>query len=431
MRRICLALPTNRQCMATIELLYKEACYAASNFDVQVCLLIIDTSEPQALEKNATAVSHLPVSPNIEVVHLDESQQRQFLHTLCQRAGHESERLLELMLPQGVSYGACTNRAFLFAAALNCQTVHRRDSDCHYQVLHGDIIFPIHQELLSLGLMASTVSDASITRDLTESQTSQAVAMVAASFIGEMSVDIGEMQQLSADIYFDVVKLWAKKGATQAEQLELVAESFKGAGTEVFSADRATLGRADPMRVDMCNISFFGVQEVVPLPPAKDTIGSDYFLIHLVYHAELPAVVHNRHIDNFYTPERRTDQGFANYQRRFIKFMLSMPYFHRAYQLMAAAGPGALLDKQQRINSAEVCHIIESTLNIDTDHSHQVFDDIIRNYRLLGGRYQSVANQLVNEKNSLIERAKLDMQDYLFLSRNWMQLINLSKELGL
>lgn len=85
----------------------------------------------------------LPPSPGVTVHHLDEDEQRAFLHEVIGRSGGAPpDRLLELMLPSGVSYGACTNRAFLIAQALGCTSVHRRDSDSRYQHLDGEPVFP-------------------------------------------------------------------------------------------------------------------------------------------------------------------------------------------------------------------------------------------------------------------------------------------------
>ncbi|WP_340679935.1 DUF6271 family protein [Paraglaciecola sp.] len=432
MNKICLALPTNRECADTIRLLHQEARYAAEEYNISVCLLIIDTSSEADTATNLIAVNELDTIFNVEVKHVDNKQQKQYFNTLfAALALVEQTKLLDLMLPQGVSYGACTNRAFLLAATLGCDSVHRRDSDCHYQVVNEQIIFPIHQELLSLGKTANSVNDASITKQLSTSQQSLPVAMVAASFIGEMSVDINEIKQLNPAIYSDIVSLWAEQGSSKKQQDLLVEQSFKGAENSVFTTDQARLGQVDPMLVDMCNISFFGIHQAVPLPPAKDTIGSDYFLIHLVYHAQLPSVVHNRHIENYYTPERRTDDGFIKYQRRFVKFLLSMPYFHNAYQLMSQAGTEKLLNDNNTLDNAQVCHLIESTLALNNEHCHYVFDEIIKNYQLLAGRYQQLADILSQEKEALINQAQSDMKDYYYLAKLWPQLINLAKQLTL
>ena len=151
-RRICLTLPTNRSCIATIADIGEEAAYAAEQFGVEVHLLILDSCDSSTFADHAKAVGELPAVANVIVHHLDERRQRDFLREVIERSGlAEPELLLDLMLPGTVSYGACTNRAFLLAAALGCASIHRRDSDSGYQTLDGEPVFPIHHELLSLG----------------------------------------------------------------------------------------------------------------------------------------------------------------------------------------------------------------------------------------------------------------------------------------
>jgi hypothetical protein len=55
--------------------------------------------------------------------------------------------------------------------------------------------------------------------------------------------------------------------------------------------------------------------------------------------AGLPGLLHNRHIVNFHTAERKSDAGFLAYQLRFAKFILSMYYFHFIYQRMTSDDP--------------------------------------------------------------------------------------------
>lgn len=143
MRRVCLTLPTNRACAETIGAIGAEAAYGARHFGVEVHLLILDSSAPAVLAEHRAAVRALPAAPGVVVHHLDEDEQRSFLRRVIARSGVAGpERLLDLMLPSRVSYGACTNRAFLIAEALGCASVHRRDSDSHYQSLDGEPVFP-------------------------------------------------------------------------------------------------------------------------------------------------------------------------------------------------------------------------------------------------------------------------------------------------
>lgn len=44
MRRVCLTLPTHRACTGTIAAIGEEAAYGARQFDVEVHLLILDSS---------------------------------------------------------------------------------------------------------------------------------------------------------------------------------------------------------------------------------------------------------------------------------------------------------------------------------------------------------------------------------------------------
>ena len=219
--------------------------------------------------------------------------------------------------------------------------------------------------------------------------------MVGSSFVGELSVDIGEILRIDRDVYYDMVSLWAPVHWSGERKRELVDESFRGAGTDTFVRDHSTLDLVDPMRVDMCNISFHGVHEHVPLPPATDTIGSDYFLIHLVHDAALPGVLHNRNIVNFYTGERRTDAGFTAYQMRYVKFLLSMLYFNVVYDGMAEAGP-ELTDERGQVRASVIARLVSESTRLDRAENVQRLDALDTAYRKLGGAYAEFADLLAD-----------------------------------
>ncbi|WNF26786.1 DUF6271 family protein [Streptomyces sp. C11-1] len=108
MRRVWLALPTNRACAGAIAAVGEEAAYGARRFGIEVHLLVLDRAPASAHAEHRKAVAALP--------------------------------------PSRVSYGACANRAFLIAQALGCTSVHRRDSDSRYQRLDQDT----YRELVGL-----------------------------------------------------------------------------------------------------------------------------------------------------------------------------------------------------------------------------------------------------------------------------------------
>ncbi|MET9360580.1 DUF6271 family protein [Streptomyces sp. NPDC006632] len=424
MRRICLTLPTNRACAATITALHEEAAHAVAHFDVEVHLLVLDSSDEASRTEHARVLHELASPPGVVVHHLDETRQRDFLRRVVDRAGlTKPDLVLDLMLPADVSYGACTNRAFLIAAALGCDSVHRRDSDSSYQILDGEPVHPIHHELLSLGKRAVDAVPGVTRTRLDPADVYKPVAMVGSSFVGELSVDIGEIRDLDPEIYYEVVGLWAEAGTPDEQRRELVDDSFVGAGTDPFTHDESTLGAPDIWRVDMCNIGLdHEVYERVPLPPATSTIGSDYFLLHLVRDATLPGVVHNRNIVNYYTPERRTGPGFTAYQLRWTKFLLSMLYLYPVYTAMEEAR-GALLDEHHHVRAATIAGLAAKSVSTDRSENVRRLDVLDRCYRQLGGKYAEFANHLLPLRERLLDEAQADMEDFALLIEAWGPLV--------
>jgi hypothetical protein len=166
----------------------------------------------------------------------------------------------------------------------------------------------------------------------------------------------------------------------------------------------------------MHNISFYGLHEKVPLPPATDTIGSDYFLIHVADRAGLPGVLHNRHIVNFHTAERKSDAGFLAYQMRFAKFILSMYYFHFIYERMTTDDPkdiSAIVREstwQPRAANEAQAHLMEQA------------------YRKLGGRFTGVADRIREHRDTLVFEARRDIEDYADLIDAWAGLVAAARE---
>ncbi|MFG2833688.1 DUF6271 family protein [Streptomyces zaomyceticus] len=431
MRRVCLTLPTNRACAPAIRAVAEEAAHGARHFGVEVRLLILDSSDGPVLAEHREVVAALPSHPGVVVHHLDEDEQRAFLREVIARSGvAESERLLDLMLPNRVSYGACTNRAFLVAEALGCTSVHRRDSDSRYQHLDGEPVFPLHQELLTLGRRATEAAGLVSRSRLDPAYADRPVALVGGSFVGEMSVDVEEIRRLDPAVYEDVVGLSIPGDYPEIWRRNLIAESFRGAGTAPYTEDRSTLMSVSPMRVDMCNIALDReVYGQVPLPPATDTIGSDYFLIHLVQHARLPGVLHNRHIVNFHTGERRSDAGFLAYQLRFAKFLLAGPHLATVYTALKEAGD-ALLDAEGRVRASAVAGFARDSADgsrVDRAENAGRLDALTRSYRTLGGRWAAAAGVLSSLREQLLDEARQDMAEFALLTDAWGALTRASR----
>ncbi|HEV2342869.1 MAG TPA: DUF6271 family protein [Actinocrinis sp.] len=431
LQRICLVLPTDRACEEMIAAIGAEAHHAADHFDAEVHLLILDSADEHAYAVHAAMLNGMSRSPRVIVHHADEAAQRDFLRRVIRAAGPaKPDLVLDLMLPGGVSYGACTNRAFLYASALGCESIHRRDSDSRYQTARGRPVFPIHHELATVGRRAIEAVDEVSETDwklLDPAYAHRPVALVGGSFVGELSVDLGEIHELDRDAYRELVGLRAPGHWTPERRRALVEESLRGAGSEPFVRDHSVLTVVDPMRVGMCNVAFHHeVYERVPLPPALDTIGSDYFLMHLIQSAGLPGVLHNRDIVNFYTTERRTDAGFPAYQLRFAKSLLSMLYLNFIYGRMEEAG-SSLLDASDHVRPDAVAELARLSAGLDRAENVERLRVIDGCYRGLGGRYAEFAVLLAERGPRLLDEAQADIEDFALLTELWQGLVQASK----
>jgi hypothetical protein len=426
-KKICLALPTDRPCADTIAALCSEARYAAAYFDVEVHLLILDSTDEPTFAAHGRVLRAAPRAPRVVVHHLNEATQRDFLRRVIDRAAPaKPDLVLDLMHPADVSYGACTNRSFLYASALGCESVHRRGPGTRYQTIDGSPLFPIHHELASLGRRAIDAVYGVSNIALDPADAHRPVVIVGSSFIGELTVGIGEIYDLDRDAYHEIVSLWATENWQHEKTRKLVEESFRGAGTEPFRRDQSTLTVVDPTRIDMCNIGLRReVYERVPLPPAVNTIGSDDFLMHLIHEAGLPGVVHNRNLVNVNTPERRTELGFKAYHLRLAKSFLSMLYLNFIYERMAEAG-AKLLDDDGHVRSDAVIELARQSAELDRAENDRRLDGLDRAYRRLGAKYAEVADLLAAQRPRLLDEAQADIEDFALLTEVWPSLVRAS-----
>ncbi|MFI5529954.1 DUF6271 family protein [Kitasatospora sp. NPDC051853] len=432
MQRVCLALPTMRPCPETIVDLAEEAAYAVEAFGVEVHLLVLDTTAAEAFAKNAEAVAALAPAPGVFVHHLGEERQREWLRGVAERSGSgaDPELLLELMLPPAVAYGSCVNRLFLGAAALDCTSVHLRNDDFEYQVEDGRKLYPIHHELLSIGKPAGEAVAGVTVSELDPADAAMPVMVVSGSFIGELNVDIGEILELDPQVYRELVRLWTPPVWPEEDRDAMVDLSFKGVGAEPFDTDRSVLGVPDIWNVYMCNVALdHRAYEVLPLLPSVDTLGCDYALLHALVHSRTPGVVHNRHIVNYYTPERRVGAGFVNYQLRFVKLLLSMLYLYPVYGGMIDLGRG-LLNERNELEVAPVLELVRGTFDWDRAGNEHTLDVAEACYRKLGGKYAELADVVAERRQQLLDEAQQDAERWATLIEAWAGMVEATRAKG-
>jgi hypothetical protein len=141
-------------------------------------------------------------------------------------------------------------------------------------------------------------------------------------------------------------------------------------------------------------------------------------------------VLHNRHVINYHTPDRKADEAFQTYHLRLVKFFLSMPYLHFIYGRMGAAGE-RLLDENYRIRVPLLVDLVRASTALDTEPNLRTLDQLERTYRRLGGRYASVADRLAGRRERLVVEARQDIEEFALLIEVWGPLVRAAKAAGL
>lgn len=430
-RRVCLAIPCNRECGHAIAGLASEAACVAHTPGLEVLVLISDTSDPATQAANARQVQHSQAESGQPLIHLTTDQQRDFLQRMLAAtdlAPTLATRLQGLLLPDGISYGAATNRLFLFAASLGCESVHRRDSDSHYLQHQGQPRYPLLQELRYLGREAHHLGEEVTQVDAHLPEQECPVMLVGGSYRGETSIDIMPMYQANPALCHEILGLWTPRDMSAAEQQAFNNRMFLQRQHDPFEHDRAilTTADADERPVDMCNVSFYAIHEQVPLPTAPGTIGADYFLIDLLRALALPVVHHNRDILNYYTPERRTEAGFIDYQLRLARFFLYMSYAHEIVAQLGAL-PNRIISRDWQIDQAALAGLIEQAAGGCDQENADKLAVLCRALPQLGATYARAAEEIARQKARLLSQAKQDMLDFAFLVQHWPCLIRASQ----
>ncbi len=147
-------------------------------------------------------------------------------------------------------------------------------------------------------------------------------------------------------------------------------------------------------------------------------------------HARLPGVTHNRHIVNYYTPERRTGAGFVSYQLRFVKFLLSMLYLYPVYGGMIDLGRG-LLDERHGLRVEPILDLVRGSAGWDRSGNEHCLDVLDRSYRKLGGKYAELADVVAGRRQQLLDEAQQDTERWAVLVGAWAALVAAARAEGI
>ncbi|WP_142928704.1 DUF6271 family protein [Exilibacterium tricleocarpae] len=410
-----MALPTNRACANAITDLYREAEYAVRHFPVAASVLIVDTSTDSALAANRAAVNKLPRTDGISVAHLDNNTQVSLLLQITTEPS-----LVRQLLPETCSYGAATNRLFLFANWLGCQSVHRRDSDSRYQRCDQDAVYPIAAELPHI--FCDKLESSWMLEQPPPARALEPNWIVGGSFIGPPSVDLSGLKQASRSILAKLLKLTVPDGIEIPG--DVLLRRFDSVA-EPHLVDEFTLQDHAKFRVDLCNIAFRDIQQHLPVPNITDTIGSDYFSLELLRRAGRVPVMHNRHIVNQYLDNRQAEQSQPIYQRRLVNYVLYMCLFN----WLAKAATSVFTDAHE-IRLQPLRDRIGAAYDETRAQVENHLDQMTAWHLTLPGMYREMGRTLRTRRNPILTWYKEEVKQFEALLGAWPTLMLRARELG-
>jgi len=317
-----LYLPTHRPVDALLEGVLAEAEWVHSRSTSGACFLLVEHgASPETSERNGAALAAAQEAHgSLCSSHLTRERSEELVDAVLQRCDlgpEQRERVRDLLLPVGLSYGAAPNVAYLAAIALGADAVHRRDSDV--QVEHGR--WPAQFELSMLGKPLGETSAIQSQRGQRHFAPEAQIACVGTCGYGDAAFDRRDL--LSAG--FDRATAFQSLGSGSADRLgtEMLAGFFMYGEPQIrYQTDAAWIDYEERVEMQACAIG--QIFHYLPEMPALNLVGSDYMTKDLAWQMSLPVMFHTRKVKHHYGPYRRDQRSIddvVDYALRDLRYL--------------------------------------------------------------------------------------------------------------
>jgi hypothetical protein len=160
-----------------------------------VFVLVEHVDSPHVPDHAAVLAKEAAVS-GIPALHLTVDAWERILERILRNAGFDDgdrDKARELLTRQGVTYASGPNKAFLTAAALGVDTLHRRDSDHLPDAEEGIARFPGTMEVQAIGRRVRDVAPLRSADSLTPRELDQEILFVGSGMFGDPAHDRREL----------------------------------------------------------------------------------------------------------------------------------------------------------------------------------------------------------------------------------------------
>lgn len=420
-----LYVPTNRSCVDQVDQLVAEA-QLLTAADTSCALAVIEHGDAPWVERHRDALARR--ARGVGAFHLTTAATSRFLRAVVEELGlarSTADRLLSLLHPNEVAYGAGPNKAALLAAALGCDVLHRRDSDV--RVDHGQA-GPAYPCVAELGALGRTPHELGLDR--------QAAAAERVEFVGTSC--FGSPPQDRRDLL--------AAGERFLVELELLAapddspERLKEELRQYLTVDPATRYTEDFYELDphgrtvMSACALARVFRELPEMPLAGTLGTDYLRRNLLRALGRPLVFHSRKMRHRYDEDRarQTDPAAVNdYAHRDLRHLILWPILvrhhdtlRRSPELFLTAAGG--LDVASYADSVAVArdHVAPAVADLPFRFGaiYRAAAGVVGD-RVIAARLHGVADS-VESGPDFVQEVLDGVEDFCLLLRHWPDLVD-------
>ncbi|MTD55585.1 DUF6271 family protein [Amycolatopsis pithecellobii] len=427
-----LYVPTNRPCADQISELAREALLIGT--DGRSCVLaLIEHSDAPWVDQHRKTLAEQRKSQGVKVIHLTAGVAGNFLRTVINRLdlpSADSNRLLALLNPDELAYGAGPNKAALLAAALGCDTLHRRDSDVRVDEWSTGKAYPCVPELQALGRKIADLGLTLQPNGARNPDPSKTVNFVGTSSFGNSPHDRRDLL-LAGEHFLVELELLAAPDESPDHLLEELRQYLTVDPGIRYTTDFAELDLT--ARTVMLSCAMKDVFLELPEMPIHRTLGTDYLRRNLLRNLHYPIIFHSRKVHHRYDDDRAKQvnpSAVNDYAQRDLRHLILWPILTRHHETLRRA-PNSFLTPDGKLNSeqyaANLLDVLEDVVPVIKELPERFVSIYRAAARTVGdkqvaARLYGVADAVEAGPDYVGEVAQ-GVEDYCFLVRHWRALI--------
>lgn len=394
-------IPTNRDAGLPVRSYLNEIDYWFRLTGETMPLFLLDSGDADVERRNAGHVALARAAyPHLAIHHVTLERQQAVLGELLRLADYPPA-MLDWIAPRGSNYGAVMNKISLFAAALESNVIHRRDSDTRLQ---ENCPYPLEFEMQSLG-----------------GGQGRRAYIAGSGYVGEWNLDLKPFLQVSPELFS---RFWSDMGVDPSLH-QSIYEWVDGNSRALYHADQVDYSNEQGFYMpDAGNMGIRQLHLLFPSLPSN-AMSADYSVFKMAGAFGLPVAYHQRRVVHEYHSGRKADP--MPYIMSLVKYCDLRPvYVALQRQLKARADQGELrLDG----NFQDAAAAALSTLaDADLPGRRQALARFIDGF--IGQLYPNQAGELSDRLDAVLAACRQDYRNHASLIRAWPRLVGAAAREG-